>query len=152
MRYAAEHSDLSAVWRWMYPALVMQDAVATALSIGPDFTPYEALRRMYRRSDPSTRPPAPKSQWTLEGGSPLSQDLFRVVAGRRPGNSRTPLEQKAGGFGWMFSERKVTQLRYRQSERLANPLASTPKASRIGISSVCSSPQLTSVSYGRSPE
>lgn len=96
MRYAAEHSDLSAVWRWMYPALVMQDAVATALSIGPDFTPYEALRRMYRRSDPSTRPPAPKSQWTLEGGSPLSQDLFRVVAGRAAGKFPNP----SGTEGW----------------------------------------------------
>lgn len=82
MRYAAEHSDLSAVWRWMYPAAVMHEAIATAVSVGPDFTPYEALRQMYQRPDLSARPPAPKGQWTLEGGSPLSQDLFRVIAGR----------------------------------------------------------------------
>lgn len=53
LQYAVEHADLRAVWRWMY-----------------------------EDPDESAEPPAPKGQWALEGGSPGSQHLFRVIAGR----------------------------------------------------------------------
>ena len=106
MRYAAEHSDLSAVWRWMYPAAVMHEAIATAVSVGPDFAPYEALRQMYQRPDLSARPPAPKGQWTLEGGSPLSQDLFRVIAGNgRPAAKFPDLSGEEPWRLWLDSMR-----------------------------------------------
>ena len=88
LQYAAEHAELSAVWRWMYTEHTIATAVSIAVSQGPDVDPNDVLRRMYRHPDVSARPPAPKGQWTLEGGSPLSQDLFRVIAGRA--SSRLP--------------------------------------------------------------
>jgi hypothetical protein len=82
LQYAAGHAELAAVWSWSYPAATIAAAVAAALAQGPDANPYEVLRQMYEDPNVSARPPAPKGQWTLEGGSPLSQNLFRVIAGR----------------------------------------------------------------------
>jgi hypothetical protein len=82
LQYAAEHAELSAVWRWMYTEHTIATAVGIAVSQGPDVDPNDVLRRMYHHPDVSARPPAPKGQWTLEGGSPSSPDLFRVIAGR----------------------------------------------------------------------
>ena len=66
----------------------MAAAVADAVTERVD--PSDVLRRMYQHSDVSARPPAPTVQWSLEGGSALSQDLFRVIAGRSAGKLRNP--------------------------------------------------------------
>ena len=88
LQYAAEHAELAAVWRWVYPEGAIIKAVAIASSRGRDADPNEVLRQLYRDPDGSARPPAPRGLWALERGSPLSQDLFRVIAGR--GASRLP--------------------------------------------------------------
>jgi hypothetical protein len=99
LQYAAEHAELSAVWRWMYTEHTIATAVGIAVSQGPDVDPNDVLRRMYHHPDVSARPPAPKGQWTLEGGSPSSPDLFRVIAGRAASRLLNPLTQSRGGFG-----------------------------------------------------
>ncbi len=89
LQYAAEHSELSAVWSWVYPPHVLAESVARAVSQGPNVDPYDVLRRAYRDPGEAARPPAPVGQWSLQGGS-VSQDLFRVIAGQavgRLGNS-----------------------------------------------------------------
>jgi hypothetical protein len=61
LQYAVEHADLCAVWRWMY-------------------------------EDPeeSAEPQAPQGHWTLEGGFPGSQHIFRVIAGRAASRLSNP--------------------------------------------------------------
>lgn len=82
LRYADEHSALAAVWRWMYSEATANLACALALAEGPPSNTSNVLRRMYQHPDASERPPAPTVQWTVEGDSPASQDLFRVIAAR----------------------------------------------------------------------
>ncbi|MGA2436011.1 MAG: hypothetical protein ABSG25_12060 [Bryobacteraceae bacterium] len=90
VQYAAEHDEVAAVWRWIYTEGTIFTAVALALNAGPDVHPSNVLGRMYRNPDVSARPPAPKGQWSLEGGLPASQDLFRVIAGRAAGRLPIP--------------------------------------------------------------
>jgi hypothetical protein len=90
LQYAAEHAGLSAVWIWMYPERTHLAALAKAISMGEGVEPADVLKRMYEQPDISGRPPAPKVQWRLEGGSPAAQDLFRVIAGRAAGRLPNP--------------------------------------------------------------
>jgi len=90
LQYAAEYAELSAVWTWTYPEATVLAAIAFAVAQGPDVGPWDFLRRAYRDPDLSSRPPAPKGQWNLEGGSPVARDLFRVIAGRAAGRSPNP--------------------------------------------------------------
>ena len=64
------------------PSILLLLPSASPSPRAPDVDPNDVLRRMYHHPDVSARPPAPKGQWTLEGGSPSSPDLFRVIAGR----------------------------------------------------------------------
>jgi hypothetical protein len=98
LKYAAEHAKLAAVWRWIYHESAILAAVAIASS-RPDADPNDVLRQMYREPDVSARPPAPKGQWTFEGGSPLSQDLFRVIAGRAADRLPNRSDANRGGIG-----------------------------------------------------
>jgi hypothetical protein len=77
---AAEHPDLAAVWSWKYPSKVICYAVARSVMEGSD--PQDVLKRVYERSDAPEGAAQPVASWTLQGGSPSAQHLFRVVAGR----------------------------------------------------------------------
>ena len=90
LRYAGEHSELAAVWRWTYLTATLATAVALAVAEGEEVEPPDILRRMYQSPDESVRPPAPTGQWRLEGGSPTAQDLFRVISGRAAGRLPNP--------------------------------------------------------------
>jgi hypothetical protein len=90
LQYAAEHDELSAVWRWVYPARTLAAAIAGALAEGEGVDPMDVLTRMYQHPDVSARPPAPTGQWNLEGRLPASQDLFRVTAARAAGRLPNP--------------------------------------------------------------
>jgi hypothetical protein len=151
LQYAAEHAELAAVWRWIYPEGTFPMAVAIALSWGPDADPYDVLRQMYEDPNVSARPPAPKGQWTLEGGSPLSQDLFRVIAGRAASRLPNPSDAEPWRL-WLDGLRaEATRRKCPLEASRVKSSGGTLKGSKTDISSMCLMLLPTSVSYGRAP-